>query len=143
MYKRQAKPYVEGQELARIDFGFRNQRTHATDEALLVSIEQALQSADALIMNQQVPGSITHDSFIDRANALFAQYPDKVVLLDSRHVGHKFKHIIRKTNDFEAAQLNGVDVDLQDVLMLDDVRQYAQTLYSQFQRPVFLSLIHI
>jgi len=134
-----AKPYVEGQELARIDFGFRNQRTHATDEALLVSIEQALQSADALIMNQQVPGSITHDSFIDRANDLFAQYPDKVVLLDSRHVGHKFKHIIRKTNDFEAAQLNGVDVDLNDVLMLNDVRQYAQALYNQFQRPVFLT----
>lgn len=134
-----AKPYIEGQEQARIDFGFRNQRTHATDESLLASIERALQTVDALIMNQQVPGSITHDAFIDRANDLFAKYSDKVVLLDSRHMGHKFKHIIRKTNDFEAAQLNGVDVDLQDVLMLDDVRQYAQTLYHQFQRPVFLT----
>ena len=134
-----AKPYLEGQEQARVDFGFRNQRTHATDDALLTSIEQALQTADALIMNQQVPGSITHDAFIDRANELFAQYADKVVLLDSRHVGHKFKNIIRKTNDFEAAQLNGVDADLQDVLRLADVRAYAQALYRQFERPVFLT----
>ncbi|MCP4454642.1 MAG: carbohydrate kinase, partial [Planctomycetes bacterium] len=134
-----AKPYLEGQENARIDFGFCNQRTRTTDDALLASIEQTLQTVDALIMNQQVPGSITNAAFIDRANALFAQYPDKVVLLDSRHMGHRFKHMIRKTNDFEAAQLNGVDVDLHDVLTLTDVRRYAQTLYDQFQRPVFLT----
>jgi len=134
-----AKPYLEGQEQARIDFGFRNQRSQATDQALLAGIEQALQHADALIVNQQVPGSIPHTSFIDQANALFARYPDKVVLLDSRHMGHKFKNIIRKTNDYEAAQLNGIDVDLNDVLMLTDVRGYAQTLYEQFEKPVFLT----
>jgi len=134
-----AKPYLEDQEQARVDFGFRNQRSHATDQALLAGLEQALQNADALIVNQQVPGSITHESFIDGANALFARYPDKVVLLDSRHMGHKFKNIIRKTNDFEAAQLNGVDVDLNDVLRLADVRGYAQTLYEQFHKPVFLT----
>lgn len=134
-----AKPYLEGQEQARVDFGFRNQRSLATDQSLLAGIEQALQSADALIVNQQVPGSIPHDSFIEQANALFAHYPDRVVLLDSRHMGHKFKHIIRKTNDFEAAQLNGVDVDLTDVLRLADVRGHGQTLYEQFHRPVFLT----
>jgi rfaE bifunctional protein kinase chain/domain len=132
-----AKPYLEDQEQARIDFGFRNQRSQATDQALLAGIEQALQNADALIVNQQVPGSIPHESFIDQANALFERYPDKVVLLDSRHMGHKFKNIIRKTNDYEAAQLNGVEVDLNDVLMLTDVRAHAQTLYEQFQKPVF------
>lgn len=134
-----AKPYIEGQEQARVDFGFRNKRTLATDESLLASIEQALQTVDAMIMNQQVPGSITNESFIERANELFDQYSEKIVLLDSRHMGQRFKHIIRKTNDFEAAQLNGVDVDLQDVLMLKDVRRYAETLYGQFQRPVFLT----
>ncbi len=133
------KPYLEGSEQPRIDFGFFNQRTDATDKALLDGIAESLKSADALIVNQQVPGSITNESFIDRANALFEKFTDKIVLLDSRHYGHKFKNIYRKTNDLEAAHLNNVDVKLDDVLTLADVKKYAMNLYQQFSKPVFLT----
>jgi rfaE bifunctional protein kinase chain/domain len=133
------KPYLEDKEQPRIDFGFFNKRTEETDLALLSGIEEALRNADALIVNQQVPGSITNESFIDRANALFKKYTDKIVLLDSRHYGHKFKNINRKTNDLEAAQLNKVDVKLGDVLTLPDVNKYALNLYKQFKKPVFLT----
>lgn len=133
------KPYLEGNEQARIDFGFFNKRTEATDRALLEGIRQALQCADAFIFNQQVPGSITNASFIDRANVLFEQFSDKIVLLDCRHYGHRFKYIYRKTNDLEAARLNGVDVRLDDVLTLADVKKYACKLYQQFNKPVFLT----
>ncbi len=134
-----AKPYVEGREQPRMDFGFFNRRSEATDEALLAGIRHALETADALIVNQQVPGSITNEIFIDRANALFAEFPDKVVLLDSRHCGGKFKGIYRKTNDREAAALNGVEVGLDDDLSLEDVKSYAHRLYDQFNKPVFLT----
>lgn len=133
------KPYLEGSEQPRIDFGFFNKRTDATDKALLDGIAESLKSADALIVNQQVPGSITNESFIDRANALFEKFTDKIVLLDSRHYGHKFKNIYRKTNDLEAAHLNNVDVKLDDVLTLADVKKYAMNLYQQFSKPVFLT----
>jgi len=133
------KPYLEGSEQPRMDFGFFNRRTETTDRALLDGIRNALESADSLIVNQQVPGSITNESFIDGANALFEEFSDKVVLLDSRHFGHKFKNIYRKTNDFEAAHLNNVDVKLDDVLTLADVRQYARNLHEQFGKPVFLT----
>ncbi len=133
------KPYLEGNERPRIDFGFFNKRTEATDQALLNGIAQALQTADALIINQQVPASITNESFINQANALFEQFSDKIVLLDSRHYGHKFKNIYRKTNDLEAARLNGVDAKSGDCLMLADVKKYAQNLYQQFNKPVFLT----
>ncbi len=133
------KPYLEDSEQPRIDFGFFNQRSEATDQALLDGIAGALQSADALIVNQQVPGSITNESFIDQANALFEEFTDKVVLLDSRHFGHKFKNIYRKTNDLEAAHLNKVDVKLGDILTLADVKKYATNLYRQFNKPVFLT----
>ena len=133
------KPYLEGTEQPRIDFGFFNRRTEATDKVLLVAIEDALQKADALIVNQQVPGSIPNESFIDRANGLFKRYSNKVVLLDSRHYGHKFKNIWRKTNDLEAARLNHVAVGLDDVLALADVEKYARALYRQFDKPVFLT----
>jgi rfaE bifunctional protein kinase chain/domain len=133
------KPYLEGKELPRMDFGFFNKRTEATDEALLDGIKNALKTADALIFNQQVPGSITNESFIDSANELFGKFRDKIVLLDSRHYGSKFRDIYRKTNDLEAAQLNNVEVKLDDVLTLADVKKYAGNLYRQFNKPVFLT----
>jgi rfaE bifunctional protein kinase chain/domain len=133
------KPYLEGNEQPRMDFGFFNKRTEATDQALLDGIKSVLQTADVLIVNQQVPGSITNESFIDRANDIFAEFTDKIVLLDSRHYGHKFKNIYRKTNDLEAARLNNVDVKLDDVLTLADVKRYAHNLYQQFSKPVFLT----
>ena len=133
------KPYLEGKELPRMDFGFFNKRTEATDKTLLDGIKNALQTADALIVNQQVPGSITNESFIDSANELFGEFNDKIVLLDSRHYGRKFKNIYRKTNDLEAAQLNNVEVKLDDVLTLADVKKYAKNLYQQFSKPVFLT----
>lgn len=134
-----AKPYLADVEQARMDFGFFNRRSLATDDVLLAGIRSALETADVLIANQQVPGSIANASFIEKANALFAEFPDKVVLLDSRHYGDKFQHITRKTNDREAAWLNGVDVGLAEELPLDQVKTYAQKLYEQFHKPVFLT----
>jgi len=133
------KPYLEGNEQPRMDFGFFNKRTQATDDALLAGIKDALETAAVLIANQQVPGSITNESFIDGANSLYEKYTDKPVLLDSRHFGRKFRHIYRKTNDLEAAQLNNVDVGLSDVLALTDLKEYALNLYRQFNKPVFLT----
>jgi rfaE bifunctional protein kinase chain/domain len=133
------KPYLEGSEQPRIDFGFFNKRTEATDQALLKGIRNALETAHALIVNQQVPGSITNESFIDQVNALFEEFNDKIVLLDSRHYGDKFKNIYRKTNDLEAARLNNIDVKSDDILTSTDVKKYAQNLYRQFSKPVFLT----
>jgi len=133
------KPYLEGSEQPRIDFGFFNKRTEETDRSLLNGIRAALQTADALIFNQQVPGSITNESFIDQANALFDEFIDRIVLLDSRHYGHKFRNIYRKTNDLEAARLNGVAAEAGDILALAEVKRYAQNLYEQFHKPVFLT----
>jgi len=133
------KPYLEGNEKPRIDFGFFNERTEATDQALLNGIRSTLQTADVLIFNQQVPGSITNESFIDEVNGLFERFADKIVLLDSRHYGRKFENIYRKTNDLEAARLNNVDVKSDDVLTLADVRRYAQNLFQRADKPVFVT----
>jgi rfaE bifunctional protein kinase chain/domain len=133
------KPYVEDTEEPRIDFGFFNRRSTATDEALLRGIRHALQKADVLIVNQQVPGSITDESFIEQANRLFGEFADKVILLDSRHCGEKFKHVCRKTNAREAARLNGVCVEHHETVPIEDVKKYAEILYRQFNRPVFVT----
>lgn len=133
------KPYLEGSEQPRMDFGFFNKRSIETDKVLLQGIRHALQTADCLIFNQQVPGSIPNESFFEQANAFFEQFSNRVVLLDSRHYGRKFKYVCRKTNELEAARLNGVDVKLDDVIALADVKKYAANLYRQFNKPVFLT----
>jgi len=133
------KPYLDGTEEPRIDFGFFNRRDAATDRALLDGIRHALEMADALIVNQQVPGSITNEAFIEQANRYFREFAGKVVLLDSRHFGDKFKWVCRKTNDREAARLSGVTVGIDEVLPVQQVEKYAASLYAQFNKPVFLT----
>ncbi len=133
------KPYLDGVEQPRIDFGFFNRRSVATDQMLINGLRHALQTTDALIVNQQVPGSITNEAFIDQANELFGGFTDKVVLLDSRHYGDKFRYVSRKTNDREAARLNGVQVARDETPPIEDVRRYALNLYRQFSKPVFLT----
>lgn len=133
------KRYLEGNEQPRIDFGFFNKRTIETDRALLDGIRNALQTADVIIFNQQVPGSITNESFIDEVNTLLDEFNDKIILLDSRHYSHRFTNIYRKTNDLEAARLNNVDVKSDDVLKLSDIKKYARNLAQKSHKPVFVT----
>ena len=133
------KRYLEGDEQPRIDFGFFNKRSSETDARLLADLRRALQMVDAVIFNQQVPGSISNETFIDQANELFTEFDDKVVLLDSRHFGSRFKNIYRKTNDIEAARMNHVEAQLDDVISLSDIKRYAENLYNQSKKPVFIT----
>ena len=67
------KKYYGDKEDPRIDFGLKNSRSAETDKALLDQIESALINYNALIFNQQVVGSITHQKFIDESNTLFTK----------------------------------------------------------------------
>jgi len=133
------KQYLEGNEEPRIDFGFFNKRSLETDQTLLEGIEKALQSCDSMIINQQVPGVMDNDDFVAGLNGLLDKYSDKVVLLDSRHYGSKFKNIYRKTNDLEAALLNGANAGLDDVFTREDVMGFAKELYAKSNKPVFVT----
>ncbi|NIA07311.1 MAG: HAD family hydrolase [Actinobacteria bacterium] len=133
------KRYLQGNEQPRLDFGVFNQRTETTDETLLEGLRDVLQTADAVIFNQQVPGSITNLSFIDEANSLFDEFSDKIILVDSRHYGDRFRNIYRKVNDIEAARLSGAEVKPGDVVALEDVKRYAENLYAQSGKPVFVT----
>lgn len=133
------KRHLEGNEQSRIDFGFFNQRTKATDKILIDSFKHALETTDVIIINQQVPGSITNESFIHKINDVLKKNQDKIVLLDSRHYGKRFRNVYRKTNQVEAAQTFNIDVSSGDVLSLSDIRRFANTLYQQDRKPVFVT----
>jgi sugar/nucleoside kinase (ribokinase family) len=132
------KRVLDGAEGARLDFGFFNERSEQTDLALLESLRDALDWADAVIVNQQVPGSMS-ERFVEGLNTLLHERPDAIVLLDTRHYGDRFENVIRKTNAVEAARLCGVDADYSDVVPYDDLKTYARQLFERSGRTVFCS----
>ena len=134
------KPHLDGSEQNRFDFGFFNKRTAQTDQKLLDGLREAMATADAVIINQQVPGSLDNDAFIDGINAMLAEFPDRIVLLDSRHYGQRFNNVFRKTNACEAAQLNGIDAAPDAVFTAADAERFAKGLHAQSQKPVFITL---
>ncbi|PWJ57769.1 rfaE bifunctional protein kinase chain/domain [Dyadobacter jejuensis] len=133
------KRHVNQQEQPRIDFGAYNQRSEATDKRLLEAIEKALQNCDVLIFNQQVTGSINHPDFIDGVNALFSQYSDTIVLLDSRHFNDKIHNTYRKTNDRELAILTGQPSNTEESLPLTAVSNMGSQVYKQTEKPLFVT----
>ncbi len=133
------KRYINQEEEPRIDFGFLNELTEAASDRMLASIESALQLCDALIINQQVPGSLDQSSFLQKLNQLLKKYPDKTVLMDSRDYSDKIENAILKTNAVEAARLNGVDAAPTDTFSEEQIIQFGQALFNKNQQPVFVS----
>ncbi len=133
------KKYLEENEEPRIDFGFFNKQSEETDKKILKNLRFALQNYDALIFNQQVPGSINNEEFINEANKLFEEFENKIILLDSRHYNDKFNNVFRKTNDIEIARLNGVDLNPNDIVSTTDIKRYAKNIYKQSKKPIFIT----
>jgi len=132
------KPYLETNEKPRMDFGFFNKRSNETDSTILSHLRKAMQTVDVVILNQQVPGSL-NNTVIAGMNKLLNEFKDKIVLLDSRHYGDQFANVYRKTNAVEAAQLNGVKADHDDVIPIDSTKQHVQELYKKSGKAVFIT----
>jgi rfaE bifunctional protein kinase chain/domain len=134
-----AKRYLNGVEQPRIDFGVYNQRSSDTDRRLLNGLQTALATADIVILNQQIPGSLDSPGFIESAREVIGDRGGKVIL-DSRHYGHRFGRIIRKCNIREAADLNGRTIAESDDIPLTEVESFARRLYQQDGHPVFITM---
>ena len=132
------KRYGEDQEEPRIDFGFFNERGEDTDAAVRSHLRRAIEQCDAVIFNQQVPGGLS-EAFIGTLNELFDEYPRKILLCDARHYGARFRHVYRKTNDVEAARLNGVGLEPAVHPALPDLEAYAARLHEESGKPVFVT----
>ncbi len=133
------KRYLGDVEQQRIDFGVRNARSARSEDHLLDAIRRALSTCDVVIFNQQVPGSCERPGFIERADALFEKFAERIVLLDSRHYGERFRHVWRKVNAVEAACLCGVPAEPGDTFPLEDLHTYGRRLFEQSGRPVFIT----
>jgi rfaE bifunctional protein kinase chain/domain len=133
------KKYRGDVEDPRNDFGVYNARTEETDNLILQNIREALKEYDVLIFNQQVPGSLNNESFIDGANKIFQEFNDKIIIVDSRHYNERFKNIYRKTNEIEIAALCGASVNPSETITFSEIKKYGAQVLEQTQKPVIVT----
>jgi rfaE bifunctional protein kinase chain/domain len=133
------KRILGGVEQPRIDFGVYNKRTTETDNKIIEFLRKNVKEADVIILNQQIPGCITNLGFIDGLNNIIAENPDKIFMVDSRHHSGDFKNVSLKTNEVEAAILNGIKANYTDVFNVNDVRKFAEGLYKKHKKACFIS----
>ena len=135
------KRILEEKEKARIDFGFFNKRSVEIDDILLEGLSHALRSNDVLIFNQQVPGSITNRSFLDKINKLFAENTDKIIISDSRHYGGYINNTYIKTNIGEVIDLFNFRFN-EEKKDPKNLRIITEKLYKFSKKPIFVTCGH-
>ena len=134
-----AKPYIENNELNRIDFGNFNKLSVETADRLIDNLIMALKDVDIIIINQQVPSGIHTDYFKQRLVEVILQFPEKKFITDSRKFNDFYKGSIRKMNDTEALRLCGRIKIPDEVISLSEIVPAAKKLYKRYQKPLFIT----
>ncbi|VAX24584.1 ADP-heptose synthase / D-glycero-beta-D-manno-heptose 7-phosphate kinase [hydrothermal vent metagenome] len=133
------KLILDGVEQPRLDFGTYNHRSIDSDNKVLENLKNTIDDVDIVILNQQVPHSITNISFIDGLNNLIAEHPEKIFIVDSRYYTDKFKNVSLKANDIEAAKLLNENSDGSKISE-DELKKIASELSKNYNRPIFITL---
>ncbi|MEI8112486.1 MAG: PfkB family carbohydrate kinase, partial [Bacteroidia bacterium] len=134
-----AKPYIDDQELNRVDFGNYNRLSQETADRLIENLIQEIPEVDVIIINQQVPSGIHIDYFKKRLVEVIAQFPEKTFIVDSRNFNDYYTGAIRKMNDTEAARLCGLDKKPDDIVLYSEIVGSANELFKRYKKPLFIT----
>lgn len=132
-----AKPYRGDREQSRMDFGAFNNPDEATLHTLAATLERLAETHDVLIVNQQIPQGIVTDSLIAAINRLAETHPSLHIIVDARHVAHRFRHVSLKLNETEAKRLGDALATEDGTSLLPE--DLAGALYRHQERPVFIT----
>ncbi|AQG79936.1 bifunctional heptose 7-phosphate kinase/heptose 1-phosphate adenyltransferase [Spirosoma montaniterrae] len=108
-----AKPFVNGQEANRLDFGTHNALADADFQKLLDALASNLPNLDLLIINQQFPNPLLTASRTEQLNSLLERFPTVCCVADMRDMGHHISHATLKVNTAELARLLHTDLPAQ------------------------------
>jgi len=134
-----AKPYIEGTELNRVDFGNFNRLSAETADRLIENLIRALPDMDVIIVNQQVPSGIHTPYFRESLAKVILKFADKLFIIDSRNYNDFFQGSLRKMNDTEALRLCGTVKKPDEMISFPELAQAARELYKRYQKPVFIT----
>jgi rfaE bifunctional protein kinase chain/domain len=134
-----AKPYIENNELNRIDFGNFNQLSEETADRLIDNLISYVNDVDIIIINQQVPSGIHTDYFKQRLVEVILRFPEKKFITDSRKFNDFYKGSIRKMNDTEALRLCGHIWRPDEVIPWSEIKSATKELFKRYQKPLFIT----
>ncbi len=134
-----SKPYIDDNELNRIDFGNYNVLSKQTADLLIANLIKEIPEVDVILINQQVPSGIHTCYFKQELLGVIKQFPEKMFLVDSRNFNDFYEETIRKMNDTEAARLCGLDKAPDEVVLYSEVVASAEELYKRFRKPLFIT----
>jgi len=133
------KPYVNDVEEGRIDFGNFNQLTKKVADQLIENLKSEVPKVDVVIINQQVLSGIHTEYFKQKLVEVIQQFPDKKFIVDSRNYNDYYDGAYRKMNDIEAANLCGFKKDPDDVVLYEEIKEAAETLFKRYKKPLFVT----
>jgi len=133
------KPCVGSKELNRLDVGAFNSLSEKSLDVIVSEIDQAAQSSDVVIINQQLPKSFYTEKSIRQINAIINKHPNVVFVVDSRDWAGHFEGAILKVNAHEAASLVGKERQLRERISKKEALEFAGELTVRTKRPVFLT----
>lgn len=134
-------------ELNRIDVINRTPNPQVLNALLVEHFEQALLSHDAILLLEQVRtdgcGAIS-PLLRSALSQLAIQYPQKVILVDSRHYSFEYDNVSLKMNLPEAIKALDIITNKTKTIDLNDqVKasvQCLKTLWDQNKKPIFITL---
>lgn len=134
------KPYISDVEQNRIDFGAFNQPSPDAVDAMIDRLDAAARTADTVILNQQLPMSISMDSMIPRINEVVRRHGGRCrFIVDSRDRPGLYEGVILKVNAHEAARLLGSPGAIGEHIGAAQTADMTARLFARTKLPVFVT----
>jgi len=127
------------QEDSRLDFENASPAPRALEDQVLGHLADCLAKVDALLVANQINCSLITERVREGILRLAAEHPDKIVIADSRSEIGKFRGVILKPNEIEAARVFHPEIapaDITDEVIDDCGRRLSQ----RAGKPVFLTI---
>jgi rfaE bifunctional protein kinase chain/domain len=133
------KPYIDSEELQRIDFGNFNQLPDALAGKLLTRLDQTIGDFNIVIINQQVLSGI-HTSYLQKRLAeIVAEYKDTIFIYDGRNVQDRYKNAWLKINDHEALRLCDKEFETLETIHRHEVVESIKFIYERVNNPIIVT----
>ncbi len=138
-----AKPIIHGfhsqQEDPRLDFENATPASEELEDLVLANLADAMPGLDALLIANQINNSLISERVRRGILRLAARHPRVVAIADSRNEIGKFRGVILKPNEIEAARVFRPGIapgDITDAVIRDCGRRLSQ----RAGKPIFLTV---
>jgi len=132
-----AKPHVAGEEQSRLDFGSRGTLPEPAADVLVDDLRAAARWADVVVVNQQTGGCFADKDLVSRINAVIADSPGCLFVVDARQAADQYQGAILKVNAREAAAMLARPDD--PPRFDDDAGECARAIARRTGRPVVVT----